>query len=67
MEKTMSDTEIRIAGIDALNQALGANGAYRFLTLLHNEPTDYVEISRKLYENQSIDEIIERSKKNWKG
>ena len=67
MGKTMTDTELRIAGINALNQALGASGAYRFLTLLYNEPTDYVEISRKLYKNQGIDDIIERSKKNWKG
>ena len=64
--KAMSDTEIRINGIDALNKALGTIGAYRFLTLLHNEPTDYVEISRRLYNKQSIDEIIERSRKNWK-
>jgi hypothetical protein len=62
----MSDTELRIIGIEALNKALGPAAALRFLSLLHREPTDYVEISRRLYEAQSIDEIFERAKMNWK-
>ena len=69
MEKIyrMDDAEIRISGIDALNKALGPAGALRFLALLHREPTDYVEISRQLYDGQTIGEIFERGKKNWKG
>jgi hypothetical protein len=62
----MSDTELRIIGIEALNKALGPAAALRFLSLLHREPTDYVEISRRLYETQSIDYIFERAKENWK-
>ena len=56
-KKNTNDSDLKIAGIEALNKALGASSAYKFLTLLTREPTDYVEISRKLYENQSIDEI----------
>lgn len=68
MDKTkqMDDTEIRIRGIEALNKSLGPAAAFRFLTLLHREPTDYVEISRRLYEGQTIEEIFERAKKHWK-
>ena len=68
MEKarTMDDTEIRITGIEALNKALGPAAALRFLTLLHREPTDYVEISRRLYEGQTIAEIFERAREHWK-
>lgn len=68
MEKTriMDDTEIRINGIEALNKALGPAAALRFLTLLHREPTDYVEISRRLYEGQTIEEIFERAREHWK-
>ncbi len=62
----MSDTDVRVKGIDALNKALGPADALRFLTLLHREPTDYVEISRRLYEGQTVDEIFDRAKKNWK-
>ena len=69
MEKiiTMDDTEIRIKGIEALNKALGPAAALRFLTLLHCEPTDYVEISWRLYEGQTVDEIFARARGQWKG
>ena len=62
----MDDTEIRITGIEALNKALGPAAALRFLTLLHREPTDYVEISQRLYEGQTIEEIFERAREHWK-
>lgn len=60
--KTIDDAEIRIIGIEALNRALGPSAALRFLTMLHREPTDYVEVSRRLYEGQTIEEIFERAK-----
>lgn len=63
----MDDAEIRTRGIEALNKALGPANALRFLTLLHREPTDYVEISRRLYDGQTIKEIFERARKYWKG
>lgn len=52
------DAEIKFKGIEALNKALGPSAALRFLTMFHREPTDYVEISRRLYEGQTIDEIF---------
>ncbi len=61
------DAEIKLKGIEALNKALGPSAALRFLTMFHREPTDYVEISRRLYEGQTIDEIFERARANWKG
>jgi hypothetical protein len=61
----LDDTEIRFKGIDALNKALGPSAALRFLTLIHRDRTDYVEISRRLYQNQTIDEIFERAETNW--
>jgi len=57
--------ELRLIGIEALNKALGPAAALRFLSLLHREPTDYVEISRRLYEAQSVDDIFERARANW--
>ena len=64
--KMMDDTEIRIKGIETLNQALGTSNALRFLSLFHQEPTDYVKISRRLYEGQTVEEIFERARKHWK-
>ena len=64
--KTMNDTEIKFKGIETLNKTLGPSAALRFLTLLHREPTDYVEISKRLYEGQTIDDIFTRAKKHCK-
>ncbi len=67
MDKTMimDDTAIRVNGIEALNKALGAAAAHRFLTLLHHEPTDYTDVSRHLYKGQTIDDIFQRAKQHW--
>ena len=64
--KEMNDTEIIINGIEVLNKTLGITNALRFIRLMHNEPTDYVEISQRLYDGQTIEEIFDRAKKNWK-
>ncbi len=63
----MNDAEIRARGLDALYKALGPAKTHKFLAMFHRDPTDYVEISRKLYEGQTVDEIFERAKKGWKG
>jgi len=63
---TVNDTELRIKGIEVLNSNLGPALALRFLTLLHREPTDYVEVSRRLYVGQSVDEIFDRAKQQWR-
>jgi hypothetical protein len=60
--KAMDEAELRVLGIEALNKALGPAEALRFLALFHREPTDYVEISKKLYEGQKIEDIFKRAK-----
>jgi hypothetical protein len=65
--KAMDDTEIKFKGIEALNRTLGPTAALRFLTMLHRERTDYIAISQKLYEGQTVEEIFERARKQWKG
>ena len=65
--KTIDESELRVRGVDALNKALGPAEALRFLALFHREPTDYVEVSKKLYENQSVEEIFKRAKEHWRG
>lgn len=64
--KTIGETEIKIKGIETLNKTLGPTGALKFLTMMRREPTDYVEISKRLYEGQSVDDIFKRAKKTWK-
>jgi hypothetical protein len=64
--KFLNDTEIRVKGIEILNQFLGPAMALRFLSLISRESTDYVEISRRIYKDQTIDDIFIRTKENWK-
>jgi hypothetical protein len=60
--RAMDEAELRVAGIDALNRALGPAETLRFLALFHREPKDYVEVSRRLYQNQSVEEIFKRAR-----
>lgn len=64
--RPMDEAELRDAGVDALNKALGPVGTVRFLALFRSEPTDYVELSRRLYEKQSVEEIFKRARKHWR-
>lgn len=63
----LTDDDLRLNGIDALNQALGVTNALRFLSLLSHDKTDYIAMSRQLYENQTVEEVFERAKANWRG
>ena len=65
LSQTITDHALWVRGIEALNRELGAAGALRFLTLLHREPTDSVEVSRRLYAGQTVDEIFDRAKAEW--
>ena len=62
----MSNTEVTIKGINALQKSLGSTATLRFLSLLHDDATDYVKLSQQLYNEQTIDEIYNRAEKNWK-
>jgi hypothetical protein len=66
-ENAGDEEKLKVVGMEALNKALGEENALRFLALFHSEPTCYVEISRMLYEGQSIEEIFKRAKEHWRG
>lgn len=65
--KVLNDAEIRIRGIKALHQELGIAATLKFLALMHQSPTDYVQISRQIYQDQPLDAIFARASQNWKG
>jgi GNAT superfamily N-acetyltransferase len=60
------EEKLKAMGIEALNNALGPEKARRFLAIFHSEQTSYVEISRMLYEGQSVEEIFTRARENWR-
>ena len=53
----ITDTEIRIKGIEALIEALGEANAERFVTLLLREPLDYTQWHRTLWTDKSVEAI----------
>ena len=63
--RVMNDTELRISGIEVLYKTLGPTATFRFLALFQCEPTDYVEISQRIYQEQTLDEIFERAQEYW--
>jgi hypothetical protein len=52
-----TDTEVRIRGLRALVEALGAVEAERFITLILREPFDYTQWQRQLWTDRSVDEL----------
>ncbi len=64
--QSMNDAKIRVRGIRALHQELGVAATLKFLALVHQSPTDYVQISRQIDEGQQLDEIFARARQNWK-
>ena len=54
---TITDTEIKLKGIDALIAALGEVHAENFVTLVNREPFDYTAWQRKLWTDKSVEEI----------
>ncbi|MBI4651049.1 hypothetical protein HY745_07170 [Candidatus Desantisbacteria bacterium] len=59
----ITDTEIRIKGINALTKSLGDVEAERFISLIQREPFDYTKWHQNLDENLSINEISKKAMK----
>ncbi|HRB29332.1 MAG TPA: hypothetical protein PK517_04080 [Nitrosomonas sp.] len=55
--KMISDTEIKIKGIQILSRYLGDVEAERFIALIQQEPFDYTKWRHKLEEPLSLEEI----------
>jgi len=54
---TITDTEVRIKGMEALITALGEVHAERFITLMMREPFDYTEWQKTLWNDKTVGEI----------
>jgi len=53
----MTDTEIRLKGLEILAQHLGDIGAERFVALIQREPFDYTKWRQGLDDNLPIERI----------
>ena len=57
----ITDTEIRIKGLNALAESLGDVEAERFISLIQREPFDYTKWRQGLDEELSIEEISKKA------
>ncbi len=64
--RTMTDTEIKLQGMEALITALGEVQAERFISLIMREPFDYTAWQRKLWSDKSVEEISSMAMKRRK-
>jgi hypothetical protein len=57
----ITDTEIKIKGIQILSQYLGDVEAERFIALIQREPFDYTKWHQQQDDSLSIDELSRRA------
>ena len=62
---TITDTELKLRGIEALIAALGVVQAERFVSLILREPFDYTQWQRDLWQDKSLEEISGLAMENW--
>jgi hypothetical protein len=62
---TITDTELKLRGIEALIAALGVVQAERFVSLILREPFDYTQWQRDLWSDKSLEEISGLAMENW--
>jgi hypothetical protein len=54
---TITDTELKILGMETLIEALGEVMAEKFITLINREQFDYTEWQKSLWNDQSVEEL----------
>lgn len=59
----MTDTEIKIRGMEALFAELGEIETERFISLILREPFDYTRWQRRLWHEKSVEEISKMAMK----
>ena len=57
----ITETEIKVRGVEALISALGEVEAERFISIMLREPFDYTKWQRTLWDGRTIEEISNRA------
>lgn len=59
----LTDTEIKLKGVQVLTVSLGKVDAERFIALIQREPFDYTKWQRDLWDDQSVEDISRNAMK----
>lgn len=62
----MTETEIRLKGMEILTKHLGLVDAERFISLIQREPFDYTSWRKNLFEGLSVEQLNEMAVKESK-
>ena len=60
----ITDTEIKVKGVEALIAKLGEVQAERFISLIMREPFNYTKWQRDLWPTMNVEEISEAAMQN---
>lgn len=60
----ITDTEIKIKGVEALVKALGEVQAEKFISLMLREPFDYTIWQRELWTDVELEELSKKAMSN---
>jgi hypothetical protein len=61
----ITDSELKVRGVQALSDALGLVEAERFLSLMKKDSFDYTTWQRTLFAEMTLDELNRRAAENW--
>ncbi len=59
----LTDTEIKLQGVQVLMKSLGNVNAERFIALIQREPFDYTKWQQNLWNDRSVEEISRNAMK----
>ncbi|NEP58528.1 MAG: hypothetical protein F6K31_16180 [Symploca sp. SIO2G7] len=62
----LTDTEIKLKGIEALINALGKVQAEKFISLILREPFDYTLWQKNLWSDASLEELSQNAMNNYR-
>jgi len=62
----LTDTEIKLKGLEALINALGEVQAEKFISLILREPFDYTLWQRNLWSDASLEELSQNAMNNYR-
>lgn len=60
----ITDTELKVQGIETLIKTLGELNTERFITLLLREPFDYTKWQHTLWSDKTVEEISDMAMEN---
>lgn len=63
---TLTDTEIKVRGVEMLIESMGLVDAERFIALMNRNGFDYTEWRRDLWKGETIEEVSSRAMAEFK-